>query len=280
MQGLWVGPELSPVEQLSIRSFLDHGHPFRLFVYGRVVGVPEGVELADASAVLPRERVYRQATGTSSGSLAPFSDLFRYRLLAETGGWWVDLDVVCLAPIDLAAPYVFGRERHRWGEQVNSAVLKVPAGSEFARDCLARVEALDLATAKFGATGPTLLDECVRAHGLAAYGVAPQVFYPVDPGRARDLLDPRRSIDLSGALALHLWNEMWRRGGWSKTGTYHPDTLFERLKARHGIVSSPEACPSPPPDKPLLRRAWRVVRRGLRTLSGRRRWSGDRPGAS
>lgn len=274
VQGLWIGPALSPIEQLSIRSFLDHGHPYRLFSYDAIEGVPDGVERVDAATVLPRSRVFTQATGANRGSLAPFSDLFRYRYLAEAGGWWADLDVVCLAPLRLDAPYVFGREHHRWGEQVNSAILKVPPRSELARDCLARIEACDLETAEFGETGPRLLDERVRAHGLSAHVLSPRVFYPVDPGRARDLLDPRRSIDLEGSLAVHLWNEMWRRGGWSKTGTYHADTLFERLKARHGVHSSPEPCPSPPSGKPFSHRAWRAIRRSLRTLVGRGRRRG------
>lgn len=279
MQGLWIGPALSPVERLSIRSFLDHGHPFRLFAYEPVEGVPDGVELADASAVLPRERMFVQATGANRGSVAPFSDLFRYRLLRDAGGWWTDLDVVCLAPLALDAAFVVGRERHRWGEQVCSAIMRLPPASPFARACLARVEACDLATAAYGATGPRLVDEEVRAAGLFDRTFAPQVFYPVDPGRARDLLDPRKAIDLEGSLTVHLWNEMWRRGGWSKTGTYHPDTLFERLKARHGIRSTGEPCPSPPPGKPLTHLAWRAVRRGLRNLVGGGRRPGDRTGA-
>ena len=279
MQGLWVGPKLSPVEQLSIRSFLDHGHPYRLFVYEPVEGVPDGTEILDASAVLPRERVFRHASGANRGSLAPFSDLFRYRLLLEPGGWWVDLDVVCLAPIKLETEFVLGREHHRWGEQVCGAVMRLPAHSAFARDCLARVEACDLGTVAYDATGPRLVDEYVRTHDLLAETLPPKFFFPVDPGRARELLHPRKKIALEGALAVHLWNEIWRRDGWSKTGTYHPNTLFEQLKARHGIRSSPEACPSPPPGKPLSHLAWRAVRRTLRNLSGRGRKPGDRPGA-
>ena len=31
------------------------------------------------------------------GSVAGFSNLFRYELLRRDGGWWVDTDVLCLA---------------------------------------------------------------------------------------------------------------------------------------------------------------------------------------
>lgn len=42
VQSLWIGPRLSSMEWLSIRSFLEHGHEVHLFVYEDVEGVSEG----------------------------------------------------------------------------------------------------------------------------------------------------------------------------------------------------------------------------------------------
>ena len=42
IQGLWVGPELSVMEQLSVSSFLRHGHQYHLYVYDDVKNVPAG----------------------------------------------------------------------------------------------------------------------------------------------------------------------------------------------------------------------------------------------
>src|SRR5258706_6206464 len=36
IQGLWIGPTLSQMEQLSIASFLANGHEYHLFVYDDV----------------------------------------------------------------------------------------------------------------------------------------------------------------------------------------------------------------------------------------------------
>ena len=38
IQGLWIGSELSMMEQLSIASFLKNGHDYHLYVYGDVKG--------------------------------------------------------------------------------------------------------------------------------------------------------------------------------------------------------------------------------------------------
>ena len=36
-------------------------------------------------------------------------------------------------------------------------------------------------------------------------------------------------------IAVHLWNEVWRRHGMDKNKTYHPESLYEQLKKKHGI---------------------------------------------
>ena len=49
---LWVGP-LGPIEYASIASFLLHGHNLTIYSYGRLDGVPSGVEFRDANEILP-----------------------------------------------------------------------------------------------------------------------------------------------------------------------------------------------------------------------------------
>src|SRR4051794_37495980 len=102
VQGLWVGGELSAMEQICIQSFLKNGHGFHLYTYGDVRGVPDGTVRLDGSTILPASKVFQYR----NGSFAGFSNFFRYRLLLEKGGWWVDLDTVCLQPFDFEAPYV------------------------------------------------------------------------------------------------------------------------------------------------------------------------------
>ena len=53
IQSLWVGEKLSVMEILSISSFLQKGHPFHLYVYDDVKGVPDGVNIeCDATSPL------------------------------------------------------------------------------------------------------------------------------------------------------------------------------------------------------------------------------------
>ena len=41
---LWIGGRLSFLEQVCLKSFVDHGHRTILYTYGAVAGVPDGVE--------------------------------------------------------------------------------------------------------------------------------------------------------------------------------------------------------------------------------------------
>lgn len=123
VNALWLGGDLSCMEQLTAASFMFHGHTFRLWHYYPVGCVPEGVELRDAREVLPEEEVFYTSIGKAPGSPANFSDLFRFRCIYLFGGWYVDMDVACLQPFQWRAPYVF---RHHPGTLITANILKAP----------------------------------------------------------------------------------------------------------------------------------------------------------
>lgn len=132
LHGLWIGTRLSKLEQLTLRSFVRHGHEFNLWAYDEILDpLPSAVKLRDATKILPRERIFRKSendpsAGVGQNSYGPFSDLFRYKLLHDVGGIWIDMDVTCLRPFDFADPYVF--RPHTIG--VIGNLIKAPRGSE------------------------------------------------------------------------------------------------------------------------------------------------------
>src|SRR5262249_28020043 len=107
IQGLWIGAALSAMEYLSIESFLANGHEFHLFVYADVKNVPPGTVIRDGEEILPASAIFRYR---DNGSYAGFANFFRYELLWQAGGWWVDLDTICLHPFQFAGEYVIGSE--------------------------------------------------------------------------------------------------------------------------------------------------------------------------
>jgi len=232
IQSLWVGDALTPMEQLSLSSFVAHGHGVDLYVYDDVANVPAGVTLRDAAGILPRSAIFRYS---DSGSLAGFSNFFRYKLLMERGGWWVDTDVVCVKHFDFEGDYVFASELSQGATVVTSCVIRAPAGSPAMEQAWRTCAASDPASLVWGQTGARLCAEVVRAHGLEAFVQPPEVFCPIPFYEWRTLIDPSVKIELPAATyAVHLWNEMWRRAGVDKSAAFDGDCLYERLRAGGG----------------------------------------------
>jgi hypothetical protein len=172
--------------------------------------------LLDATTILPRERVFVHRAGAGQGSVAAFSDLFRYELLYREGGWWVDLDVFCLTDSLPDAGFVIGRQGPT---VINSAVLRVPAAHPVIAAARSACETKS-SEVDWGELGPDLMTRLMRQHGLEAIAFPPEVFYPVDWQHYWAVLDPRRSGDvlerMRSAACIHLWNEMLRRIAFDK----------------------------------------------------------------
>jgi hypothetical protein len=137
IHALWIGNRLSALELLTIESFLNNKHRFVLWTYEQILTpLPKQVIIKDATQIIPKEDIFQYKNknqfGHGKGSYAGFSDIFRYKLLYEYGGWWTDMDVTCLKPLDFSAPYVF-RTHHDL--KVVGNIMKCPPKSELMLRC-------------------------------------------------------------------------------------------------------------------------------------------------
>jgi Glycosyltransferase sugar-binding region containing DXD motif len=231
IQGLWIGPELSVMEQLSIKSFLYHGHPYHLYIYEDVRNIPAGTVMKDANTILPASMIFQY---TREKSYAGFANFFRYKLLLDKGGWWADMDTVCLKPFDFEAAYVFSSEPlYVHGPDVlNSGIIKTPAGSAIMAYTWQVCQSKNPAELRWGETGPQLMQAAVQKFALESYIKPSTVFCPFNWIEWENVLKADMTWDFDPAThAVHLWNEMWRRAGRNKNQSYHPHCLYEELKS-------------------------------------------------
>jgi hypothetical protein len=236
VQSLWIGDRLSVMEQLCIRSFLDHGHPFHLYTYQQIANIPEGTEVRDGTEILPAREIFVYRRGCGKGSPSAFSNVFRYRLLLERGGWWADLDACCTRPLEFPDEHVVGYERERDGTpHVNCGLMRAPAGSPIARFCWSECQKIDRAKVRWGQIGPRLTARAIRQSGTPVRLLPPDAFYPIDYVHFHRLVRDRRVP--AGCYSIHLWNSRWRREGLDPDAIYPPDCIYEQLKRRHGIRS-------------------------------------------
>ena len=261
IQGLWIGEKVSKLEQLCMRSFLAHGHPFHLYIYNDLAGVPSDVCLMDANEIVPKTDMDTyMVTG-----LPARSDWFRQKLLSLKGGWWVDMDVVCLKPFDFTNEIVFSLE----GDFFTNSILKFPVNHPLTKAMSFWAERpydfppwkieskygiprpLPIYRAwkrwsrqkswcrwKWGeVVGPRPFTRAVNHYGLSQYGLASYHLMGIDISKSMELFkDSENGWPIhNDAKSVHFYNEFISRANMDKDADYPPDSPFEILKCRYGL---------------------------------------------
>lgn len=245
---LWIGPRLGAVERACLRSVLRQGHRLVLWCYDIPAGVPAGVELRDAAAILPREAIVTH----KAGSHALFANRFRYELQRRGLGLWVDCDVYLVKPLDGLDGHVFG-----WAAagHINNAVLRLPPDSPLLPPLLRLFDEREvppwlplrpriaawlrlkrsgrsgLSHMPWGSAGPLALTWLAEREGLAGCALPAPVFYPMHWDRARWIVDPAIALEqvvTPQTRAVHLWNELIKG---FKDAPAPPGSFLARLQA-------------------------------------------------
>lgn len=168
---LWIGGNLSLMEQLTLHSFVRFGHHVRLWHYEPISSeIPEEVELSDANLILSRSKVFsyknKNQYGHGKGSFSGFSDIFRYKLLHDKGGWWVDMDVTCLKPFPKDVSYFF-RTHHEFAMVGN--VMKTKKNCPAMSACFQRsIETVDAQNTDWNKP-ISILNEEIENHNLSCF---------------------------------------------------------------------------------------------------------------
>lgn len=219
------------MECLSINSFLRNKHSFHLYVYDEVKNIPLGTIVKDANEIIPLADLNYK----TFPKLALFADFFRYKLLLDKGGWWVDLDTVCIKPFDFPEDYVFSSEvLNTGGSHVNNGNIKAPKNSSLMQLCWDKCSKMDIPKMRWGSSGPALIRSSIHELGLQKYVKPPEVFCPIPPWDVPKLNDSYANLVVpKSAHAVHLWNNFWEYYHMDKN-TFSEGGLYAKLK--EGIV--------------------------------------------
>lgn len=235
VNALWIGKSLSLIETLSIKSFLDQGHRFRLFTYESLdTPIPNGCEIMDANAIIPQEKIFRykhrNAYGHGKGSVSGFSDIFRYKLLYEHGGWWVDMDVTCLKPLDFQEAYIF--RAHPELPAVGN-IMKCPPKTELMRLCYEKASQTVDENNTDWHKPIVILTDYIMQLGLSTF-VKDGFSNPDRWEAVRDLLMKDKPLPYEWKC-IHWMNENWRAKGLDKNDFMIRSTLG-KLLIKHGLI--------------------------------------------
>lgn len=232
IQGLWIGKKLGIVQILCIKSFLQNNHEFHLYTYGSIENIPKGTIELDANEIIEEDKIFEYK---KTGGVAGFSDWFRYKLLYLKGGIYVDMDIICLKPMEFEEDIVFGLQSIDFA---NNAVLKFPKNHSVMKfmvdmcenpnkirefDTKKRrlrklyrkiIEGNQLNNIDFGETGPKGLTNALQQFNLLKLGKPFTYFYPISHDNWLSIFNSDLGNEkhlFSNSYAIHLWNEKLRR---------------------------------------------------------------------
>ncbi|HEY3624556.1 MAG TPA: hypothetical protein VGL12_19575 [Roseiarcus sp.] len=204
---------LNPFAYACLASFPQAGASLRVFSYDPRLDLPAGVLLADARTICPDESLTRRFIANGKPSIATFADMFRYRMMRETGCCWVDTDMICLSkPAFDNDGFVFCRQADAVGTSlVNNAVLRLPPTSPALAELEATAEAAIDVDQRWGAIGPFLLTPVLAKYNLTQHALDSHVCYPIEPEQFWKLFLPSYrewvASAARGASLVHLWSE-------------------------------------------------------------------------
>ncbi|MFN4141550.1 hypothetical protein [Aestuariivirga sp.] len=239
---LWVSGELSRLARLSLASFRANGYRVTLWSYDPEHLRGEAGDVLDAAVILPLAE-------EEAANMAYLTSLFRYRLLAERGGIWSDMDVVALAddPQIEAVPLVASEKRRPFrhaeptptGESLTQVtncfmVNPEPRAGDLWHRAVGRVVALNPEERSWENVGPHMLSDLMLKQPeedvaiLPPEAVDPVAWWNV-PGFFLEDREPPASP------FMHMYATIWARRGVDADQPFAAHSLAGRLWRRFGL---------------------------------------------
>lgn len=262
---LWIGGDLSYLEQLCLVSFVHAGQHIKLYTYGDVTNAPQGIEIADANEILPERGFLRHER---TGSPALHSDLFRYHMLSKNDRMiWADTDAYCIKPFTTPNGHFYAWESETG---INGGVLGLPQDSEtlkalveftsdefavplwyeekYRRDLQQKRDAgtpVHAGEMRWGVWGPHAITHFLKATGEVKYALPRVALYPFAYEDRRLMVRPgvnAADYITDETFSVHFYGRRMRARLLAKDGGIpRPRTLIGQLLKKHNV--DPMAAP-------------------------------------
>ena len=231
VQTLWSHGSFSTLEKLCAVSFMKNGYEFHLYHYGEIENVPNGVIMKDGNEIMPYIKFEHHAQ---------FADMFRYKLLHDKGGWWVDADEICLQRILFEkSPIIWCRETENGF--VSNAIMYAEKGSEIMLD-LYRQSCVISEKEKISylSLGPPMVTKYVNEKNLFGTLVSTKLLCPIkgeaciwpfSEGAIRDRIEEY----VKNSFTIHMWKSRCLHIGINFNAEYN-GSFYERIKRKYGII--------------------------------------------
>jgi mannosyltransferase OCH1-like enzyme len=235
VQTFWHGDVIGPYQLVCLRSFVDRGHQVEVFSYDPHLSLPGWIERRNAAEILPGDKVLRPL----GERLAIHANLFRYALLHQRGGWWIDPDVLLLKP-DLPSADTFFAGMDVFG-LTSTGMLRFPKGHPVMKAGLEKTLSLGEFVAAWEVSGAMMLTELIRREGLGADlhsrpPLGPVAWFDVPVLFSASHREHLERLCLS-APVLQLHDDVWRRSGVPQRLGPPEGSLLDSLFQQHDVAT-------------------------------------------
>lgn len=231
IHSLWIGPKLPRSQHNCIESWLTHGYRYRLFVYGDVGNVPDGVEVIDGREVLKEVYLYQDPQHT--GHAALHANLFRYTWLYKWGGVWVDADTTCLRRLPNTSVLISSepfRSPPYWFADL--AITRIPPRSALMERCqTVIVQRIETEKRVWGRFGPKLFTESLQALEMHSeqYVSPPAMFCPIPCWLTEEMYRPHALALPLDSYTVHVWSQSSTTKGYDLDDIHDENCFVEQL---------------------------------------------------
>jgi hypothetical protein len=208
----WQGESMGPYQLLCLRSFVDRGHRVEVYTNNGALALPRWLARKNAEDIVDPDQVVRYQPEYER--VAINAELFRYALLHQLGGWWIDPDIVLLAD-ELPAADVFISGPNEFNV-VSTAAVKFPAAHPLLAAALQRVAPFGRASPEWNMSDAVELTRAVVSK-VPDKLVPADLVSPISWFEVLSLFDPSKADIITeqcdGSVFLGLHQDVWLRAG-------------------------------------------------------------------
>jgi len=244
VQSLWIGETFNEVTSLCIESWLKHDYQVDLYI-DKVFKLPKKFKKYKDNNQLQFYYASEIIPYTKGTEILPFSDLFRYKLLYEKGGTWLDTDMFMLRrlpkdKIIISSEHTIleGAFKSKLRYKANIGVLRFDKGNMLLDTVIKKIELSKKVHTGFERM--LIFTKLVMRSNLLDVSM-PELYCPVAWWNAKELyyeeqLKLKYGVEpwqhhqiLSKSTCVHLWNHHTYNKHRINFSKIHEASLFAKL---------------------------------------------------
>ena len=244
IKSLWIGSYLNNISELCIMSWLRLNYKVELYI--DTLNLPKYMDRYRKSGQLIFKSIKEIMPYDKSQEILPYSDLFRYKMIFQTGGTWIDADMFLLKrlpkdDIIISSEHTFikGAFKSKLTFVPNIGVLRFPKGNQFLENLIFKIEN-SFKKAEY-LDNMIVFRKKLKNHPYFDLVSPPNMYCPCPWWQTKEMYysdhytikygvkNMTNKEMLNSATSIHLWNNITHTKHNIDFNKINPDSLYARL---------------------------------------------------